>query len=81
MLHIAWMAMTILRVAGVIVVFAGVGIFGTYFIAGNARSKNGAVPRSSWLGAGPWKGMKMVALGALLLSGGFVISLFMPNGT
>jgi hypothetical protein len=81
MLHLAWTVMTALRFAGVIVVFAGVGLFGVYFIGGNGRSRNGAVPQSSWLGAGPRKGMRISGLGLLMLAAAFVISLVMPDGT
>jgi len=73
--------MTALRFAGVIVIFAGVGLFGLHFIQGNGRSTNGSIPRSSWLGAGPRKGMRIVALGAILLTVAFLISLFLPNGS
>ena len=72
--------MTFLRFAGVVVVFSGVALFGVYFIGGNARVANGAVPRSSWLGPGPRRGMRIIALGALMLLGAFIIGLFMPNG-
>ena len=72
--------MTVLRFAGVVVVFAGVGLFGIYFIGGNARSRNGNVPRSSWLGPGPKKAMRITGLGAVLLAGAFLIGRFMPNG-
>jgi hypothetical protein len=73
--------MTILRFAGVIVLFAGVGLFGVYFITGNARSKDGAVPRSSWLGAGPKQGMRLAGLGLLSLFAAYMLSLMMPDGT
>ena len=79
-LHLAWIAMTVLRLAGIAVVFAGVALFGYYFIAGNAQASDGAVPRSSWLGAGPQQGMRIVAMGAFMLLGAFIIELFMPNG-
>jgi hypothetical protein len=79
-LQLAWIAMTVLRFAGVIVVFSGVALFGVHFIAGNARSRNGAIPRSSWLGAGPRMGMRIIAIGALLLLGAFIIGRYMPNG-
>jgi len=79
-LHLVWIAMTVLRFAGVAVMFAGVGLFGVYFVGGNARSADGAIPRSSWLGAGPKKGMKIFASGLLMLSAAFALSLFMPNG-
>ena len=72
--------MTFLRFAGVAIVFSGVALFGVYFIGGNARVASGAVPRSSWLGAGPRRGMGIIALGGLMLLGAFVIGLFMPNG-
>lgn len=82
-LHIAWLAMTFLRFGGVAVVFAGVAMFGAFFIAGNAkaaRGGGGGIPRSSWLGAGPRRAMRIVAVGAIMLLGAFTISLFMPNG-
>ena len=73
--------MIALHFAGVIVIFAGVGLFGAHFIRGNGRSTNGRVPRSSWLGAGPRKGMRIIALGAILLAAAFLISLFLPDGS
>ena len=79
-LHLAWMSMTVLRVVGVITVFAGVVLFGAFFIGGNARSTNGRVPASSWKGRGPKKAMRIVAVGALTLLAAFIISSFMPNG-
>jgi len=72
--------MTFLRFAGVAVVFSGVALFGVYFIGGNARVANGAVPRSSWLGPGPRKAVRIIVLGASMLLGAFIIGLFMPNG-
>jgi len=41
-LHLAWIAMTVLRLAGIAVVFAGVALFGYYFIAGNAQASDKA---------------------------------------
>ncbi len=81
MLHFVWVAMTVLRVAGVVVLIVGVGWFGAYFIVGNGRSKDGAVPRSSWLGPGPKQGMKIAALGIVTLFAAFILSLIMPDGT
>jgi hypothetical protein len=81
LLHLAWILMTVLRFAGVIIVFAGVALFGVYFIRGNARSQGGNVPLSSWLGAGPRKGIRIFAAGVLMLLGAFIIGLLMPNGT
>jgi len=79
-LSIAWFSMTALRYGGVLTVFAGVALFGVYFISGNARARDGAVPASSWNGAGPRKGLKIAALGAAMLLAAHVISLMMPNG-
>jgi hypothetical protein len=80
-LAIAWFSMTALRYGGVLTVFAGVALFGVYFIFGNARAgRDGAIPASSWRGAGPRKGIKIAALGATMLLAAYVISLFMPNG-
>jgi hypothetical protein len=73
--------MTVLRFAGIIVIIAGVGLFGVHFIGENGRSINGSIPRSSWQGAQPRKGMRIVALGAILLSVAFLISLIMPDGS
>ena len=73
--------MTVLRVAGVIVLIVGVGWFGVYFIVGNGRSTDGSVPRSSWLGAGPKQGIKIAALGIVTLVVAFILSLIMPDGT
>lgn len=73
--------MTALRVAGVVLMMVGVGWFGVYFIAGNGRSSDGTVPRSSWLGAGPRQGLKIAALGLLTLFAAFLLGLTMPDGT
>lgn len=72
--------MTVLRFAGIITLFAGVVLFGIFFIGGNARAKDGLVPKSSWNGPGPKKGMKIAAIGALMLVVAFVVKSLMPNG-
>jgi hypothetical protein len=77
--HLAWILITVLRFAGIIIVFAGVLLFGVFFIGGNARSKDGRVAASSWKGSGPKKGMRIIALGAVMLLAAFVVSLSMPN--
>ncbi len=79
-LHLAWVLMTVFRFAGLIVIFAGVALFGVHFIGGNARAEDGRVPDSSWLGPGPKKGMRIIALGVLMLMAAHVIGVFMPNG-
>jgi hypothetical protein len=79
-LHLAWLLMTVLRFAGIIILIAGVALFGVYFIGGNSRATDGRVPVSSWLGAGPKKAMRIAALGVLMLLAAFVISFFMPDG-
>jgi hypothetical protein len=81
MLHFFFIVMTVLRFAGVIIIFAGVALFGVHFIRGNGRSTDGKVPRSAWLGPGPKKAMRFVAVGAALLASAYVISLFMPDGS
>jgi len=81
LLNLAWTLMTVLRFAGVFVVFAGVALFGVYFIGGNARAPGGRVPISSWQGAGPRKGIRIFAAGVLMPLGTFIIGLLMPNGT
>ena len=72
--------MTALRLAGIITVFAGVALFGVFFIGGNARSADGQVPASSWKGAGPKKGMRIIGTGCLMLLAAFMIRSLMPNG-
>jgi hypothetical protein len=79
-LHLAWLLMTLLRFAGVAVLFAGVALFGIYFIGGNARASNGKVPPSSWMGTGPKKGIRIVLLGLFMLLLAYVMAIFMPNG-
>jgi hypothetical protein len=79
--HLAWMLMTVLRFASVATVFAGVGLFGIYFIGGNARASDGAFPTSSWLGPGPRKGMWIAGFGVLMLLSAFAIRSLMPDGT
>jgi hypothetical protein len=81
LIHLAWILITTCRYAGIVIVYGGVALFGIYFIAGNARSKNNAVPLSSWLGPGPRKGIKIVLIGLALLLFAWAVELFMPNGT
>ena len=78
--HLAWILMTVLRFAGIIIVFAGVTLFGVFFIGANARATDGRIPASSWKSAGSKKGIRIVALGAIMLLAAFIISLLMPNG-
>jgi hypothetical protein len=83
-LHLVWILVTVLRFAGIIIIFAGVGLFGIYFIGGNARAArtgDGRIPASSWLGPGPRKAMRIVAFGAAMLLCAFLIRLFLPDGT
>lgn len=80
-IHLTWILIMALRYAGIVVVYGGVVLFGVYFIGGNARSKNNAVPRSAWLGAGPRKGMKIVGLGLLMMLCAWGIQQFMPDGS
>ena len=80
-LHLLWIVMTVLRYAGVVALFCGVALFGIYFIRANGRSHDGKIPRASWWGAGPKKGMRIVAGGLALLAVAFLISLFMPDGS
>ena len=79
-LHLAWLLMTVFRCAGVIVIFAGVALFGAYFIGGNAHATDGKVPTLSWWGPGPKKGMRIIVWGIFMLLAAYVIGLFMPNG-
>lgn len=79
-LHLAWILITILRFAGILIVFAGVLLFGVFFIGDNARSKDGRVAPSSWKGPGPKKGIRIAGIGVMMLLTAFVMNLFMPDG-
>ena len=72
--------MTVFRFTGITLVFAGVTLFGVYFIGANARATDGCIPVASWKSAGAKRGLQIVALGALMLLAAFKISLLMPNG-
>jgi hypothetical protein len=73
--------MTVLRFAGVIIVFAGVALFGVCFIGGHARAARGGAAPASWRGPGCLKGMRIVGLGACLLLSAYLISFFIPDGS
>jgi hypothetical protein len=47
LLHLAWIAMTVLRFAGVFVVFAGAALFGVYFIVYAERDVTGLTGSSA----------------------------------
>jgi hypothetical protein len=79
-IHLSWIMMTVFRFTGIALVFAGVTLFGVYFIGANARATDGCIPVSSWKSAGAKRGMQIVALGTLMLLAAFKISLLMPNG-
>jgi hypothetical protein len=81
LLHLAWMLLTLLHLGGVFLIFAGVALFGVYFIAGNARSADGRIPPSSWRGAGPRKGLRIVGAGVALLLAAVLIKMLMPDGS
>jgi len=78
--HLAWILMTVFRFAGIIIVFVGVTLFGVSFIGANARATDGCVPATSWKSAGSKKGIRIVALGALMLLAALMIGLLVPNG-
>lgn len=78
--HLGWILVTVLRFAGIIILFFGVMLFGVLFIGGNARATDGRIPASSWKSAGAKKGMRIAALGAALLLAAFLINLLMPDG-
>ena len=80
-IHLAWLLVVGLRYAGIAVIYGGVVLFGVYFIGGNARSRDNAVPLSAWLGRGPRKGMKIVFVGAAMLLCAWLIQLFLPDGS
>ena len=79
-IHLAWMLMTVLRFGGSSRFLPASCCSGIFFIGGNARVKDGRIPASSWQAAGPKKGMKIAALGALMLLAAFAINSLMPNG-
>lgn len=69
-LHLVWIVVIVLRFGGLLAMVAGVAVFGVHFVGENARAAklgDGTIPVSSWLGAGPRKGMRIFALGACML--------------
>jgi len=81
--HLTWILVTVLRFSGLPLLFIGVGVFGVYFVGGNARaarSGDGSIPPSSWQAAGPKTGIMAFAVGALMLFCAFVLARFLPNG-
>jgi hypothetical protein len=81
--HLIWILVTALRFGGVFAAFIGFAIFGAYFVGGNARvarSGDGAIPASSWRGAGPRLGMMIFALGASMLLCAFILTMYLPSG-
>ena len=83
LIHPLWVLITVLRFAGVVIVFAGVALFGVYFIGGNMRpaKSGGAISALSWQGIGPKRGLRIVAFGVLMLICAFALGLFLPTGT
>lgn len=73
--------MTVLRFAGVVIVFAGVALFGVCFIGGHARAARGGTVAASWRGPGCRKGIRIIATGACLLLAAYLIGLFLPDGS
>jgi hypothetical protein len=78
-IHLVWILIMLLRFAGVIILCFGVGMFGVYFIGGNARAAHtgGGIPRSSWFGAGPRKAMRIAIFGSSMLLCAALIQLLM----
>jgi hypothetical protein len=70
--------MTVLRFAGIIIVFAGVALFGVFFIGANARATDSRIPASSWKSAETDDTYHRARCDNA--AGGFVISLLTPNG-
>ncbi len=80
--YLASLLSTLLKFAGAAVAVVGVGYFGYYFIAENARSARrgeSAVPVKAWQGAGARRGFSIFAVGGLMLITSFVVALVLPN--
>jgi hypothetical protein len=82
LLAAAWSFSFLLSFGGVAVVWAGVAVFGWYFLQANvtsARSGSGAVPWKSWRGRGPKRGIWIFAAGALVLLVAFLLKSSLPH--
>ncbi|OAI42395.1 hypothetical protein AYO42_02485 [Rhizomicrobium sp. SCGC AG-212-E05] len=80
--YIASTVATLLKFAGVAVAVVGVGYFGFYFIAENARSARrgeSAVPAGAWQGVGAKKGFSIIAVGGVMLIASFLVALVLPD--
>jgi uncharacterized membrane protein YedE/YeeE len=66
LLTAAWIFVAILKYGSLLVVLAGIGVFGWNFVRLNAkagRSESGDVPAAAWKGPAAMLGAKLVGLG------------------
>jgi hypothetical protein len=82
LLSAAWSFSFLLSFGGIAIVWAGVGVFGWYFLQANAisaRSARSDVPWKSWRGRGPKRGIWIFAAGALALLAAFLLKSALPH--
>lgn len=81
-LNFAWIFVGVLKFGGLAVALIGVAIFGWYFVRGNAqaaREDASTVPSSSWRGAGPIFGAKILGLGIALQILSVLLAVALPG--
>jgi hypothetical protein len=69
LLDVAWLLVRTLNWGGLVVAWAGVTIFGWYFVRNNAAAAQGEtndIPRSSWRGPRAKLGFRLVVIGAAM---------------
>lgn len=72
-----------LSFGGLAIAFAGVAIFGWYFVLINARAAQvemNKIPRSSWHGKGAMRGLRTLALGITLQLASFILAKILQHG-
>lgn len=81
-LDIAWLLVKVLSYGGFIVCFAGVIIFGWYFVRLNARaarSDTAGIPREAWRGRGAMFGIRVLGFGAGMQIASIILSVALPG--
>jgi hypothetical protein len=82
LLAVAWLLQKTLNFAGVAGAFAGVAIFGWYFVRINAlaaQGETGDIPPESWRGPGARYGLFIFAAGVTLALASMVLASMLPG--
>jgi hypothetical protein len=81
-LNIAWPLVHFLSYVGLAFLFAGIAIFGWYFIRANANAAGqdlSEIPPASWHGTGPLRGAKIFLWGLAFQSLSLILANLLPG--